>query len=88
MFELTFFLVRLIFNEISHFCLKLTFFLVILTDDSGQIRGAEVGMGRLQPPQKMSKSCGCSCHPKKLPRGRGIIPDTDLESLRSTRLRS
>ena len=58
------------------------------TGDSGQIRGAMVEMGRLQPPQKMSKSCGCSCHPKTLPRGGGIILDTDLESLMSILLRS
>ena len=61
---------------------------IMYTDDSGQIRGAEVGMGWLQPPQKMSKSCGCSCHPKKLPSGGGIILDTDLESLRSILLRT
>ena len=53
----------------------------VYTEDSGQIRGAEVGMGRLQPPLKMSKSCGCSCHPKQLLLGGGIILDTDLESL-------
>lgn len=62
--------------------------LTINTDDSGQIRGAEVLLGRLQPPQNISKSCGCSCHPTKLPSGGGIILDTHLESLRSILLRT
>ena len=46
--------------------IKVEDFLDKYTDDSGQIRGAEVVMGWLQPPHKMSKSCGCSCHPKKV----------------------
>ena len=37
--------------------------IVMYTDDSGQIRGAVVGMGRLQPPQILNRNGfwgGCS----------------------------